>query len=131
MARRRTVRPRFRNRIQGHTLLIVPPAAWSSGMILASGARGPGFNSRSSPLLLVGLHVRNSYEMCMGNVWHMHGMRDACMYGICVENVWNMYGKCMEYVWNGVYVRSMRYEWNVYGISMQFHDGVASGTAHP
>ena len=25
-------------------------AAWSSGMILASGARGPGLNSRSSPL---------------------------------------------------------------------------------
>ena len=26
-------------------------AAWSSGMILASGARGPGHNSRSSPML--------------------------------------------------------------------------------
>ena len=25
-------------------------AVWSSGMILASGARGPGFNSQNSPL---------------------------------------------------------------------------------
>ena len=28
-------------------------AVWSSGMILASGARGPGFNSQNSPVALV------------------------------------------------------------------------------
>ena len=30
---------------------VIPSAAWSSGMILASGARGPGFNSQSSPFV--------------------------------------------------------------------------------
>ena len=29
---------------------VVSLAVWSSGMILASGARGPGFNSQNSPV---------------------------------------------------------------------------------
>ena len=33
----------------GDTAINLQLAAWSGGMILASGARGPGFNSQSSP----------------------------------------------------------------------------------
>ena len=32
------------------------PAAWSSGMILGLGPRGPGFNSRSGPFDIDGVH---------------------------------------------------------------------------
>ena len=32
-----------------HWIHGAPLAVWSSGMILASGARGPGFNSQNSP----------------------------------------------------------------------------------
>ena len=40
-------------------------AAWSSGMILASGARGPGLNSRSSPMpMLLATHS-------IASSWHL------------------------------------------------------------
>ena len=56
----------------GGLRLASPPAAWSSGMILASGARGPGFNSRSSPFrraLLAAIPVQRD---TLASAWSAH-----------------------------------------------------------
>ena len=57
-------------------------AAWSSGMILASGARGPGFNSRSSPYAhsqyhsapekVVTLNLQAARSQGCGDSWFLH-----------------------------------------------------------
>ena len=56
----------------------VQPAAWSSGMILASGARGVGFNSRSSPSVIersiMAAALGDDFQGCTFNacdrMWH-------------------------------------------------------------
>ena len=52
-------------------------AAWSSGMILASGARGPGFNSWSSPFLF-------EFVFC--------GYGSAAVCCVAKRHVWNSSG---------------------------------------
>ena len=61
----------FMNNISTHH--IAHEAAWSSGMILASGARGPGLNSRSSPSHS---SVPDTHEQ---NGCHTNSMQALCL----------------------------------------------------
>lgn len=49
--------------------------AWSSGMILLSGGRGPGFNSRSAPYIFAGKETTDSPTWCSDSVYKMRSYR--------------------------------------------------------
>ena len=47
--------------LEQHELACFHLAVWSSGMILASGARGPGFNSQNSPYVCALYDIVDEY----------------------------------------------------------------------
>jgi hypothetical protein len=70
---------------------VISTAAWSSGMILASGARGPGFNSRSSPFVLQSnnllmLTVQNIVVARIGNAQRYIVGHDVWLFEASFQN---------------------------------------------
>ena len=76
-------------------------AAWSSGMILASGARGPGFNSRSSPFSIVLAICKFDYDRssCFKHMFRdgqrsafndtqPHSKNRACNANLRIARIW-------------------------------------------
>ena len=56
-----------------HELACVHLAVWSSGMILASGARGPGFNSQNSPYVCAVYDIVDEYIASVYCIRASHG----------------------------------------------------------
>ena len=80
----------------------LPMAVWSSGMILAQGARGPGFNSQNSPLppMPLSYHVPFDWDRLAGPV------HDPC--GGCVQSgAYMEQGQGLAYTRGGTRTRNL------------------------
>jgi hypothetical protein len=86
----------------GDEITAATMAAWSSGMILASGARGPGFNSRSSPCVAgkgcfreAATHLLRASEKLglPAHVAHCHGFESGTPMGQ-LDGISSNYANC-------------------------------------